>query len=198
MPFGCLTLEIVILIRWPGTISDTIHTNRDFNPLTVDASYAIIYTIIFNCTCRLFLRICIAWYQTCPKCDKKLIGMVKTTGDVPTFWMSPVSGLKTQNCPRKSAVTCTHTHNSGVPPPPPPRPHTHTVTHPQTNYACEQNVHFIIICVLKIRTVCSVFVQFTFQFFSHTPKSLDCFHFEGNFLRFRKSRLFSGNFLKTK
>ena len=41
--------------------------------------------------------------------------MVITTREVPTFRMSPVGGLKTHNCPRKSAVTCAHTHT-----------HTHT------------------------------------------------------------------------
>ena len=60
-------------------------------------------------------------YQTCPKCDKKLIGMVISTGDVPTFRMSPVGGIKTLNCPRKTAVTCAYTHT-----------HTHTHTHTTT------------------------------------------------------------------
>ena len=94
--------------------------NCDFNPLTGEASYAI-YTITFKCTCTcgfFFKKNIMHWiYQTCPKCDKKLIGMVKTTGDVPTFRMSPVSGLKTQNCPRKlhaRARTHTHTHQTAI------------------------------------------------------------------------------------
>ena len=107
---GCLTLKIVILIHSPGTISDTIHTNRDFNPLAGDASYALYTQLLFNVPAGSFF-LNMQWiYQTCPNCDKKLIGMVISTGDIPTFRMSPVGGLKTQNCRRKTAVTCAHTH----------------------------------------------------------------------------------------
>ena len=87
-----------------------MHTNRDFNPLlpgTLPTPYTHSYLLMY--LRALFENM--HWiYQTCPKCDKKLIGMVITTGEVPTFRISPVGGLKTQNCPRKSAVTCAHTH----------------------------------------------------------------------------------------
>ena len=101
MCVGRWTLEIVILFM-----------------LTGDASYALYTQLFLNVPAGSFLEYALNISNKCPKCDKKLIGMVKTTGDVPTFRMSPVSGLKTQNCPQKSAVTCAHTHT-----------HTHTHTH---------------------------------------------------------------------
>ena len=50
-------------------------------------------------------------YQTCSKCDKKLIGLVKTSGDIPTCRTSPVRWLKTKNVPGcRSLQAHTHTH----------------------------------------------------------------------------------------